>query len=85
MTKRELNRDWKRLYKKVMIALDRDYEYSNNDDFNNYKAEFNRLFNADRTFKDVNKDNILRLLTLNRKLNFVTPFRLTLWIDDKKL
>jgi hypothetical protein len=71
MTNQELNRDIKRLYNKI-----ESLKNSNNENFYTFmegegKKEFIRLYRADDTAEVLTKDNLLRMMTLNRRYRFV--------------
>ena len=72
MTKQELNRDIKRLDRKVKRAL---RNLSVDGFFKqkelNFKPEFLRLYNADNTMKSMNKQSILIMLALNVSHRFL--------------
>ena len=80
MTNLELNRDIKRLYNKIESLKDTDvdafYSYIETD----AKKEFNRLYHADNSAKVLTKDNLLRMMTLNRRYRFI-PFH-TFYINS---
>jgi len=78
MTKQELNRDVKRLLKKVILLrstveasnspfLDAFYEQINGD----VKKEFLRLYYADKDFQAMTKINVLTMLHLNLSYRYV--------------
>jgi hypothetical protein len=78
MTKAELNRDIKRLYNKV-DSLQGDVFYSFIE--NEGKKEFNRLYYADSSADALTKDNLLRMMSLNRRYHFVPSH--TFYISSK--
>jgi hypothetical protein len=72
MTNQELNRDIKRLYNKI-----ESLKNSNKENFYTFmegevKKEFIRLYRADDTAEVLTKDNLLRMMTLNRRYRFVS-------------
>jgi len=71
MTNQELNRDIKRLYNKI-----ESLKNSDNENFYTFiegegKKEFRRLYFADDTADVLTKDNLLRMMTLNRRYRLV--------------
>jgi hypothetical protein len=71
MTKQELNRDIKRLFKKFHDWMMQ--EHTDWDKCEELKKEFNRLYNADQQFEYISRENILRLVILNRRHRII-PF-----------
>jgi hypothetical protein len=49
------------------------------------KKEFRRLYDADRELKYVSKDNILRMLILNRRHRVIPFHQFGTGIDEDKL
>lgn len=66
MTKQELNRDVKRLTKKVNSINLHGEDYYNLIE-KEIKPEISRLYNADRTLKSLNADSLRALLRMNLK------------------
>ena len=79
MTNQELNRDVKRLWKKVQ-KTDVLCEWK----MLEIKTEFLRLYNADREFEVFNRTSILIILVMNRKYNFRPHHSLGLSINESK-
>jgi len=73
MTNQELNRDIKRLYKKVLNSKEI------NEDM---RKEFSRLYGADKCFNYMNKTSILMMAHLCSKYRFIEPFRFILYAGD---
>lgn len=76
MTKQELNRDIKRVYKayknRIEPKTDSDWqEYNKQMDY--IKSELKRLYGADKEFEYMTKLSILMMLELNRKVRAI-PF-----------
>jgi hypothetical protein len=85
MTKQELNRDIKRLFKEFKKAaenleIEKYFEVAEE-----LKKEFRRLYDADRELKYVSKDNILRMLILNRRHRVIPFHQFGTGIDEDKL
>jgi len=80
MTKQELNRDIKRLWKKTKEA-DVLCEWT----ISEIKAEYKRLFYADPEFEHMNKDNLLRMMALNSKHRFIQLHQFPLGIKEELL
>ncbi len=83
MTNQELNRDIKRLWNKVESLVTNG---TNNDTYftiveKEIKPEFIRLYNADREFKALNRQNILILLKLNLRYRIVPLHAFGLFIE----
>jgi len=78
MTIQELNRDIKRLHK---LFLNRRNENTTNwtnkdwDEYQSYddkiKAEFKRLYYADKDFEAMNKQSLLILLSINSSMRII--------------
>lgn len=81
MTKKELNRDVKRLLKTVSgIAKDENYH----ENIEKYvKPEFMRLYLADRSFEYMNRQSILIMLRLNVRYRFEALHHFGLQISFK--
>ena len=69
MTNQELNRDIKRLYNKIEFLKDNESFFAFIE--GEGKKEFIRLYRADDTAEVLTKDNLLRMMTLNRRYRFV--------------
>ena len=73
MTNAELNRDWKRLYKKyqnnlsVNNNLDKYYGVLENE----IKPEFRRLYHADSMAESVNENSLRIMVALNLSLRVI--------------
>jgi len=80
MTKQELNRDVKRLFNKVRKADILDDKI-----MSEIQKEFMRLYWADKEFENLTRDNILRMLVMNRKYNFKNHAFFTISINEDKL
>lgn len=61
MTKQELNRDIKRLYKQYLNKADKEA----------IEPEFKRLYYADDNFEYCNKNSVLMLLAMNHTFRFI--------------
>jgi hypothetical protein len=74
MTKQEFNRDIKRLFKDWKKASEgtASEEYFSEVE-PKMKKEFQRLYFADSEFKYISRDNILRMIILNRRHRII-PF-----------
>lgn len=85
MTAKELNRDIKRLYKKVQTLKDNEYEHLTEDYLNivdnEIKPEYRRLYFADREFKYMNKQSVLIMLSLNNAFRFIELHQFGLYIQ----
>jgi len=79
MTKQELNRDVKRLWNNHLKCDNYDQIEKT------VIPEFKRLYGADKDFKYLNRDNILRIMVLNRKYNIIPFHRFGLMIDENNL
>src|SRR5574343_740679 len=80
MTKQEYNRDVKRLRKAVDglgATTDEMWEYIDK----TLKAEFIRLYDADRTFEYANKESVLTMLRINLRFRFIPLHSFGLWIN----
>lgn len=86
MTNAELNRDIKRLNKKILKRLkQKEEEKCRIDIFKEFEKEYRRLYCSDKTFKVLNKTSILIMLKLQLKYQFVPVHRFGLFIDLEKL
>lgn len=78
MTNKELNRDIKRLYTAIENSeLERDAFYEWLETY--AKKEFKRLHGADREFTAITKDNLVRLMIINRRWNFISHYTFALY------
>lgn len=82
MTKNELNRDVKRLYKQW-----NDFRvFSNTNEYKEwmdkvFKHEYRRLYMADTTLKYITKDNLLRMVKMNQHSQVIPPENFGLFIE----
>lgn len=80
MTKQELNRDIKRLWKAyINLDITKESYYSKRDKLG---EEFKRLYNADKTFEYMNKESILVMYNLNLKCRWVQLHMMGINADD---
>lgn len=80
MTTQELNRDVKRLTKKVnSIKVHGDEYYTIIE--KEIKPEINRIYFADRTLKSLNADNLRALLRMNLKYRAMPLHTFGLFIE----
>jgi hypothetical protein len=86
MTKQELNRDIKRLFRNWRIASDgiATEEYFSEVE-PKMKKEFQRLYFADSEFKYISRDNILRLVILNRRHRVIPFHQFATQVNEDKL
>tara|TARA_R110000803_G_scaffold78075_3_gene143140 strand:- start:15633 stop:15881 length:249 start_codon:yes stop_codon:yes gene_type:complete len=82
MTKQELNRDVKRLYKRWFSLYGVAKTTATEE---NTKREFKRLYHADSSFESLNRENILRMLKMNNSMRVIVLHQFGLMIDEKKL
>lgn len=78
MTKHELNRDVKRLFKN-------HFDSTQNGLSEEGKREFLRLYHADSSFEYLTIDNLKRLLRFNLRHRVIQLHSFGLMIDEKKL
>lgn len=85
MTKKELNRDIKRLgseiYRMSFKDQDKYIEYLEN----KAKKEFTRLYYADKSFEYMNEKSTKLMLKLNVKHRFIAFHQFGLMIDEREL
>lgn len=81
MTKRELNRDIKRLYKR--INKDTSKAFSDGE-IKAVKAEFNRLFHASVSLRYCSDKAKLAMISMGSKGRFVPLYQLVLFIEPEK-
>lgn len=81
MTKRELNRDIKRLAKKFLQWQEGDRTIPEAD----LKLEFRRLYHADREMTSLNRTSILLMIRMQRCLQVVPNHIFGLYIEIEKL
>lgn len=82
MTKAQLNRDVKNLFKNFEKIKSQDNYY---EQVEILKKEYQRLYNADNKFEYLTRDNILRMMVLNRKHRVIQFHQFGIFIEDEKL
>jgi len=81
MTKRELNRDIKRLAKKFVKWQEGDKSILEAD----LNLEFRRLYHADREMTNLNRTSILLMLRMQKSLQVIPNHIFGLFIEIEKL
>jgi len=74
MTKAELNKAVKKFAKQIK-------ERSIDPDSIEAKKEFNRLHNADGSFKSFNEESLRTMIALNRTFHFIPPHMFAIYVD----
>jgi hypothetical protein len=81
MTSKELNRDVKKLFKKI-YSIDSDSVIEHEKEL---KEEFTRLYYADTTLQSLSRENLLRMMRMNLRLRAVTLHYFGIGINERDL
>jgi hypothetical protein len=91
MTKQELNRDYKRLYKRydqweqgigsLSNSSDQKVRDAYREEYTKMSVELNRLYRADKEFDYSNKNSILIAIKLNNSMRVVPLHRFGIFIE----